>query len=161
MPAADVLRMAEETGAIPYDIPGVEYGHRGELCSFDTFLDRHDLKDPALRQLAVIVRGADTDRLDLAPQCANLLARERPLDSKQMRLDLASPSVHECGKLWEYAVYVTDVDYPLESIAQLYRDRAAVGKAASHANQTTLYLTNAASMVAAWALRAHRLAAGE
>lgn len=74
MPAADVLRMAEETGAIPYDIPGVEYGHRGELCSFNTFLDRHDLKDPALRQLAVIVRGADTDRLDLAPQCAGLLA---------------------------------------------------------------------------------------
>lgn len=125
MPATDVLRMAEETGAIPYDIPGVEYGHRGELCSsFDAFLDRHDLKDPALRQLAVIVRGADTDRLDLAPQCAGLLARERPLDSKQMRLDLASPSVHECGKLWEYAVYVTDVDYPLEFIAQLYRDRA-------------------------------------
>jgi len=101
------------------------------------------------------------DALRRALLVANLLARERPLDSKQMRLDLASPSVHECGKLWEYAVYVTDVDYPLESIAQLYRDRAAVGKAASHANQTTLYLTNAASMVAAWALRAHRLAAGE
>ncbi|MEW5967608.1 MAG: chromate resistance protein ChrB domain-containing protein [Pseudomonadota bacterium] len=74
VPAADVLAIAKETGAIPYDIPGVEYGHRGELCSFDTFLDKHDLKDPALRQLAVIVRGADTDRLDLAPQCAGLLA---------------------------------------------------------------------------------------
>ncbi len=74
VPAADVLSMAKETGAIPYDIPGVEYGHRGELCSFDAFLDKHDLKDPALRQLAVIVRGADTDRLDLAPQCAGLLA---------------------------------------------------------------------------------------
>ncbi len=72
--AADVLAIAKETGAIPYDIPGVEYGHRGELCSFDTFLDKHDLKDPALRQLAMIVRGADTDRLDLAPQCAGLLA---------------------------------------------------------------------------------------
>ena len=71
------------------------------------------------------------DALRRALLVANLLARERPLDSKQMRLDLASPSVHECGKLWEYAVYVTDVDYPLESIAQLYRDRAAVGKAAS------------------------------
>lgn len=74
VPAADVLNVARETGAIPYDIPGVEYGHRGELCSFDTFLDKHDLNDPALRQLAVIVRGADTDRLDLAPQCAGLLA---------------------------------------------------------------------------------------
>ncbi len=74
VPAADVLGIAKETGAIPYDIPGVEYGHRGELCSFDAFLDKHDLNDPALRQLAVIVRGADTDRLDLAPQCAGLLA---------------------------------------------------------------------------------------
>ena len=64
------------------------------------------------------------DALRRALLVANLLARERPLDSKQMRLDLASPSVHECGKLWEYAVYVTDVDYPLEFIAQLYRDRA-------------------------------------
>ena len=74
VPAADVLNIAKETGAIPYDIPGVEYGHRGELCSFDAFLDKHDLNDPALRRLAVIVRGADTDRLDLAPQCAGLLA---------------------------------------------------------------------------------------
>jgi hypothetical protein len=74
VPAAEVLNIAQESGAIPYDIPGVEYGHRGELCSFDAFLDKHDLNDSALRQLAVIVRGADTDRLDLAPQCAGLLA---------------------------------------------------------------------------------------
>jgi hypothetical protein len=133
------------------------------------------------------------------------IARERRVDGKQLRLDLAGPSVHEGDKLWEYAVLVTDVAYPLESIGQLYRDRAdaenafdelknqwglggfttqdinrcqtvaracalvynwwswycraahptgrleaitsrplllaAVGKAASHANQTTLYLT--------------------
>ena len=74
VPAADVLTIAKETGAIPYDIPGVEYGHRGERCSFDAFLDKHELNDPALRQLALIVRGADTDRLDLAQQCAGLLA---------------------------------------------------------------------------------------
>jgi hypothetical protein len=74
VPADRVTSVAAQTGAIPYDIPGVEYGHRGELCSFDAFLDKHGLDDPALRQLAVIVRGADTDRLDLAPQCAGLLA---------------------------------------------------------------------------------------
>lgn len=73
-PADQVLNVAEETGAIPYDIPGVEYGHRGELCSFDAFLEKHDLDQPALRQLAVIVRGADTDRHDLNPVCAGLLA---------------------------------------------------------------------------------------
>lgn len=74
VPTEQVLKVANETGAIPYDIPGVEYSHRGELCSFDTFLDKHGLDNPALRQLAVIVRGADTDRHDLHPVCAGLHA---------------------------------------------------------------------------------------
>ena len=72
--AAEVLRIAAETGATPYDIPGVEMGHNGELCSFDAFLKKYQLTDPALQQLASIVRGADTSRLDLAPQAAGLLA---------------------------------------------------------------------------------------
>jgi hypothetical protein len=74
VPTGDVLRVAGETGAVPYDIPGVELSHVGEECSFDTFLKKYDLTDPALQDLAVIVRGADTDRLGLAPQCAGLLA---------------------------------------------------------------------------------------
>lgn len=74
VPAADVLKTATETGAIPYDIPGVEMGHNGEFCSFDAFLLKYKLTDPALQQLAIIVRGADTARLDLAPQAAGLLA---------------------------------------------------------------------------------------
>lgn len=74
VPAADVLKTATEIGATPYDIPGVEMGHHGELCSFDAFLLKYRLSDPALQQLAIIVRGADTARLDLAPQAAGLLA---------------------------------------------------------------------------------------
>jgi hypothetical protein len=81
VPADQVLKVAEETGAIPYDIPGVVHGHVGELCSFDAFLRLHDLTDPALHQLAVIVRGADTGRLDLAPQCAGLLAQSLGLSA--------------------------------------------------------------------------------
>jgi hypothetical protein len=81
VPAADVLKVAEETGAIPYDIPGVEYGHAGELCSFDAFIRIHQLADPALDELALIVRGADTARLDLAPQCAGLLAQSLGLSA--------------------------------------------------------------------------------
>jgi len=73
-PSNKVLETAKETGATPYDIPGVEMGHDGELCSFDTFLRKYKLTDPALQKLAIIVRGADTDRLDLAPQAAGLLA---------------------------------------------------------------------------------------
>jgi hypothetical protein len=52
------------------------------------------------------------------------IARERRVDGKQPRLDLAGPSVHEGERLWEYAVMVTDVAYPIEAIGQLYRDRA-------------------------------------
>ena len=74
VPTGDVLRIAQEKGAVPYDIPGVEMGHVGELCSFDAFLTKYKLDDPALLQLAVIVRGADTSRLDLTPQSAGLYA---------------------------------------------------------------------------------------
>jgi hypothetical protein len=74
VPGADVLRVAAATGAIPYDVPGVELGHVGARCSFDAFLAKYRLVDPALAQLATIVRGADTDRLDLTPQSAGLHA---------------------------------------------------------------------------------------
>ena len=74
VPPADVARVAAERTAIPYDVPDVTYSHDGELCTFDALLARHHLRDPALARLATIVRGADTGRLDLAPQCAGLLA---------------------------------------------------------------------------------------
>lgn len=70
----DVRRLAQETGAIPFDVEGVELSHDGPLCSFDALLRTYALTDPALHELAVIVRGADTARLDLAPQAAGLLA---------------------------------------------------------------------------------------
>ncbi|MGH6842990.1 MAG: chromate resistance protein ChrB domain-containing protein, partial [Methylocella sp.] len=74
VPAPRVLGVAAETGAVPYDVPDVELTHAGELCSFDAFLRRYQLSDPALPQLAAIVRGADTGRPELAPQAAGLLA---------------------------------------------------------------------------------------
>lgn len=74
VPAGDVLKVAAEQGATPFDVPGVEYGHAGERCSFDAFLTKHRLTDPALQKLAAIVRGADTGRPDLTPQSHGLLA---------------------------------------------------------------------------------------
>ena len=74
VPAAEVKKIANQKDAVPYDIPDVEFSHVGEKCSFDAFLDFYRLKDPALDELAVIVRGADTNRLDLAPQAAGLAA---------------------------------------------------------------------------------------
>ncbi len=69
-----VRDVADETGAIPFDIDGVIYSHRGEMCSFDTMLDEFGLDTPPLRRMARIVRGADTARLDLEPQAAGVLA---------------------------------------------------------------------------------------
>lgn len=74
VPADQVLDVAATQDAIPYDVPDVEFSHVGELCSFDAFLSKYDLHDPALQRLAVIVRGADTSRLEIAPQAAGLLA---------------------------------------------------------------------------------------
>ena len=74
VPASQVLQDAKRLGAIAYDIPGAPISHQGELCSFDTLMKAFGLRDPALDALARIVRGADTDRLDLAPQSAGLLA---------------------------------------------------------------------------------------
>jgi len=74
VPTSRVRAVAKETGAIPYDIDGVEYTHEGERCSFDTILRIHDIHDGALDRLATIVRGADTSRHDLAEQCGGLFA---------------------------------------------------------------------------------------
>jgi len=74
VPARDVLDVARVQGATPYDVPDVPFSHDGERCSFDAFLDQYRLRDPALLELATIVRGADTGELDLAPQAPGLLA---------------------------------------------------------------------------------------
>lgn len=74
VPAKEVRGAAKQHDAIAYDIPDVHFSHEGELCSFDAFLKHYRLKDPALQQLALIVRGADTGRLELAPQAPGLAA---------------------------------------------------------------------------------------
>ena len=74
VPTAQVRDIARQKDAIPYDIPDVAFSHDGPLCSFDAFLKHYRLNDPALQQLAVIVRGADTGELQLAPQAPGLLA---------------------------------------------------------------------------------------
>jgi rhodanese-related sulfurtransferase len=82
VPAEKVLEIAKATGATPYDIRGVEFGHHGDRCSFDAIVSGYDIKDPALDHLALIVRGADTSRPDLAPQCLGLLAISHGLSSR-------------------------------------------------------------------------------
>ena len=74
VPSDQVITEAERLGATPFDVEGVELSHDGPLCSFDTILRKFELTDPALHEIAVIVRGADTEHLELAPQAAGLLA---------------------------------------------------------------------------------------
>jgi len=74
VPEDQVMETARREGATPFDVPGVEFGHHGPHCSFDAFVDKYRLTDPALETLAVIVRGADTDTRDLAPEAWGLYA---------------------------------------------------------------------------------------
>jgi hypothetical protein len=74
VPATEVMEAAEREQAIPFDVPGVELGHHGDHCSFDAFVEKYKLDDPALRALARIVRGADTAQRDLTPESRGLYA---------------------------------------------------------------------------------------
>jgi len=74
VPKELVFIKSVDLGAIPYDIPGAEYSHDGAYCTFDFIIRKHQLLEDALRQMAIIIRGADTDNFDLAPQAAGLWA---------------------------------------------------------------------------------------
>jgi hypothetical protein len=73
-PFEQVIKKSKELDAIPFDLPDVEYTHYGDRCTFDYILEKHKLNDPALKVLALIVRGADTDRHDIASQASGLWA---------------------------------------------------------------------------------------
>jgi hypothetical protein len=74
VPKEKVFEKANELNAIPYDIPGAEYSHYDDECTFDYIIKKHRLDDPALQQLAEIVRGADTHRFELSSQSPGLWA---------------------------------------------------------------------------------------
>ncbi len=74
VPTDTVFEAAIREGAVAFDIPGAPFSHVGDQCSFDAFIDRFALDDPGLAVLAPIVRGADTNRHDLAPEAAGLHA---------------------------------------------------------------------------------------
>ena len=74
VPKDEVFKRAEEIHAVPYDIPGAEYSHYGEKCTFDYIVEKHKITDAAIQTIALIVRGADTDRFILTPESAGLWA---------------------------------------------------------------------------------------
>lgn len=76
VPAHKVIDLSKEQNAIPFDVPNVELGHHGDECSFDAIIKKYELdkKEPALLDLAKIVRGADTPNRSLTPQSEGLVA---------------------------------------------------------------------------------------
>lgn len=100
--AKEVLSVAQDQDAAPYDVPDVEYSHEGERCSFDAFIRGYRLDDPALHKLATVVRGADTGRPELAPQAPGLLGISLGL----------SPNFADDHEMLRHGMVVYDALYP-------------------------------------------------
>jgi hypothetical protein len=107
VPKDQVFSKAKELNAIPYDLPGAEYTHEGDHCTFDYIVKKHNLTDPAILQIAAIVRGADTDSFELAPQAAGLWAISAGL-SHNFRDDyeMLSVGMKIYDALYSWAKYV-------------------------------------------------------
>ncbi|HBP1260710.1 TPA: chromate resistance protein [Pseudomonas aeruginosa] len=115
VPAGDVLQAAADTGAIPYDVPNVELGHHGDRCSFDAFIEKYKLDDPALNKLALIVRAADCGQPQLAKEAAGLLAI-----SSGLSLNFADDrEMLKAGMVIYDALYAWCADTPLKKVARL------------------------------------------
>ena len=115
VPASDVMRVAADTGAIPYDVPNVELGHHSDRCSFDAFIEKYKLDDPALNKLALIVRAADCAQPQLATEAAGLLAI-----SQGLSLNFADDhEMLKAGMVMYDALYAWCADTPLKKVARL------------------------------------------
>jgi hypothetical protein len=117
VPAGDVMKIAAETGAIPYDVPNVELGHHGDRCSFDAFVAKYRVDDPAVARLSMIVRAADCGRPQDAPEAPGLLAI-----SQGLSLNFADD--HEMlrhGMVLYDALYARCADTPLQQIGRFLR----------------------------------------
>ena len=74
VPPSEVLAVAEKFGATSFDTEGARFSHQGEACSFEAMTEAFGLRTEALDRLSLVIRGADTNRHDLSPQSAGLLA---------------------------------------------------------------------------------------
>jgi hypothetical protein len=109
VPKEKVFEKARELDAIPYDLPGAVYTHEGEYCTFDYIVKKHHINDPAVLQIAQIVRGADTDSFELAPQAAGLWAISAGLSYNfKNDHDMLSIGMRIYDALYSWAKYVQD-----------------------------------------------------
>jgi len=109
VPKEQVFDKATELNAIPYDIPGAEYSHYNEECTFDYIIKKHAITDPALLQIALIVRGADTDNFHLAPQSSGLWAISAGLSYNYANdLEMLETGMKIYDALYSWSKYVQD-----------------------------------------------------
>src|SRR6267378_5004118 len=123
VPFDQVIQKAKELGAIPFDLPNVEYTHYGDRCTFDYILEKHKISDPALQILALIVRGADTDRHDIAAQASGLWAISAGL-SHNIRDDhqLLEKGLMIYDALYSWAKYLQNEKHTQNPIENLLLD---------------------------------------
>jgi hypothetical protein len=74
VPVEKIEDTVKKEKALPYDAPGVELGHHGDKCSFDAIVEKYKIRDPVVLELAKIVRAADTDKMEMAPEAAGMEA---------------------------------------------------------------------------------------
>jgi len=116
VPKDNVFETAASLNAIPYDIAGAEYTHEGERCTFDYIIKKHGLTDPALLQIAEIVRGADTARFDLAEQAAGLWAISAGLSYNFMDdMEQLAFGMQVYDALYSWAKYVQEETHTWQS----------------------------------------------
>lgn len=109
VPKEQVFDKAKEFNAIPFDIPGAEYSHHGDECTFDYIIKKHNLDDASLMQIAVIIRGADTDRFDLAEQSAGLWAISAGLSiNYKDDLEMLAYGMKIYDALYSWAKYISN-----------------------------------------------------
>lgn len=123
VPFDQVIQKAKDLDAIPFDLPNVEYTHYGDHCTFDYILQKHKLDDPALHVLAMIVRGADTDRHDIATQSSGLWAISAGL-SHNIRDDhqLLEKGLMVYDALYSWAKYLQNEKHTQAPIENLLLD---------------------------------------
>jgi hypothetical protein len=100
-PFDEVIKNAKELNAIPFDVPDVEFTHYGDLCTFDYFIKKYQITDTAIQTMAIIIRGADTDRHDIAPQSSGLWAISAGL----------SYNIHDDHQLLDIGFMIYDAMY--------------------------------------------------
>jgi AraC-like DNA-binding protein len=120
VPYEEVMKKADQLGAIPFDVPGVEYTHYGAECTFDYFVRKHKINEPAVQTLALIVRGADTDHHELASQCAGVWALSAGL-AHNIRDDqeLLSMGMVVYDALYSWAQHLQDVRHTQQPFEHL------------------------------------------